>query len=181
MAKIKRIRFDRNKIDSSREAEYRKDLILKFVTLIEKVHQGFGGGRRYLNRMELHRTPSNPYSKIILKTIDFLLEQRGHHTNPIEYVMEDYIHAVYKHFDQYHRYPNIKQLSPSQSNRIRFIEFVQDWEASHDPDKYWVLEDNSDIRDAKRIAAESVKRAESAVGRKTADIPVGIVTLKTNK
>lgn len=112
------------KVKKARAEKHRPKAVAFAIEAYEKVHSKYFG---YIS-LKKYNIPNNPqdkYYKIFLKIVDYLLERKGGHKNPIDQMLRDYYESVFEYYASFDRKPYLSQLSPSIANQIRFDEFIE--------------------------------------------------------
>ena len=115
------------------------------VDLIEKkIEPEFNIKGKYLSRLSIHKTPKNKYFSFLYSIVLYAEEIKGNNSNTVSSIITDYLISVYKHYSRFSRTPKLNQLSPSTSNRIRFQEWIYEFERERSED-YLIAEEESPI------------------------------------
>lgn len=96
-----------------------------------RVRNEFSRNRQFntqFRRQFIHRQHRNKYFKIMLRVVEWLKEIREDNGNPLEYLLEDYFRVAFRYLWKFNRIANTSQMAPSEANKIRFLDWISDWE-----------------------------------------------------
>jgi len=112
------------------------------VTIIEKrIEPKIECKKKHLSKYYIHKNPKNKYYDTLYKIILYIEEILNDYRNTFSCVLEDYLTCVYSYYSRFNRTPAVYQLSPSIGNKIKFDEWIINFERDRD-EKYWITEDS---------------------------------------
>ncbi len=71
-----------------------------------------------------YKISNGKYYDMFLKIVKFLEDFGEDFNNPMDSMVKDYFHSVYKYYRQFNRIPYLRQLGTSAMNRIHFDEHI---------------------------------------------------------
>ena len=133
------------------------------INILNKVENKFNSNKpRDFSKYGIIEKSSSKYFIIMKEIFNFAVDIKTGYNNPVEKIIEDYLISVFKYYAAFKRLPYLNQIAPSVDNKIRFQEFIDEFEENNES-KYW-FDNKFDYEilknDAFRIAEGIIKARE---------------------
>lgn len=170
MSEIKRIRLPKHEIEIKKtpisKKKIRNNKIANIVRIITDVERKYFNKSRPFSAYRIETaSPGNKYYDAFIGISNYLEEIREVYKSnlPMDVIIKDYLQSIYQYYKRYDRVPYVNQLSISISNKIRFDEWILDWEKQCG-EKYWKIR--------KIISYDSIKEEADNIAKRQKDIKV---------
>ena len=101
------------------------------IRILEKEVQPKYNIRKKISHLKIHKQKQNKYYKVLKRLVEYADDVVGDSLNSIESVIRDYLFCIHDYYAQYRRSPTLLQISPSPSNQIRFMEWIEGYEREY--------------------------------------------------
>lgn len=131
---------------------YKIRMALRVINSLEKKYNPHP--RNYFK----YNLTSGKYYDMLDKVVKFLEESRQNYSNPLEHLLMDYFEMIYKNFGHYNKTPFLQQLGSSNTNKVKWDDFVIRFKRKNKDSYYKRGVDYSKVKEKAKQLAQKHKQ-----------------------